>query len=355
MRARFASTVFGLMNNASAIARLVPPVAASSATRASDEVSRAAARVPVRSASERARAANDRAPIASNASAEASSTSRARFLRRARRCAEADDQGGAGAFEPQHIRAEVGDHGVELADRSFGVVTLCTRHQYAGTGKSETGPRPGQARVTLLEAGQHLRGRVEVACADARLDPVRLDPCRERLDQPGVGHRVGDLGVVPRRCRGVARSQGGEGAQLQTDPAQPRVAELVRFEKQRRTRRTGRVEFAAMRVEHARQPTLGGKSRTDLLGKLEGTADPVLRARIVGGKGLGLDEMLDQLVLERFVTGRRGSLEHGEQSGTREALLVDALPPDRRDRPGQPRRFARFEFQRPIEQLGPGG
>src|ERR1700750_1010715 len=69
MRARLASTVFGLMNNAAATSRLVIPVAANSATRCSDGVntnSRLRATV-VRASSAPARAAPRGVPLASKA------------------------------------------------------------------------------------------------------------------------------------------------------------------------------------------------------------------------------------------------------------------------------------------------
>ena len=72
MRAKLASTVFGLMNTSAPISRLVMPDAASSATRSSEAVSNVvwAALTAVRASSLRVRSAHNAVFIPSNAASD---------------------------------------------------------------------------------------------------------------------------------------------------------------------------------------------------------------------------------------------------------------------------------------------
>ena len=187
------------MNNASAISRFVPPLAANSATRSSEDVNPVPVLVPVRSAS--ASSAGGESVRAEGGKAFGGGEERVArgLLATGPAVSEARDQRRAGALEAEHAGVELGHDALEIGDHVGGVVALRALDQNPRPGQAETGPRAGQPRVPLLEPREDLSRGVEVADADAGLHPVRFDPRGERLDQTGLGHGLSEVAVLPGR------------------------------------------------------------------------------------------------------------------------------------------------------------
>ena len=272
------------MNSASAIARFVPPVAASPATRSSVEVSveRRRRRGPVRAASARGAGGEARARRGRRTRAAAVEQ---RVARRPS-CvgpggARARDEQAAGPLE-RHDVGRPASRAASSGDRP--------RRRPAPGGAVDQHPARASPsavhgrgrRACRRRAG---RGRARRRRGHRRRRRPRPSPPRsgaQRLDQPGRVHRRRRARRTRRRRRRTRpRGERGEAGELQADPPQPRVAGRSASSAARSPRpRAPRRGRRPVRVEHARRASVSATSPVaELLGQIARAGDPALRRR----------------------------------------------------------------------------
>src|SRR6185312_4290163 len=173
MRARLASTVFGLMNSAAATSRLVIPVAANSATRCSDGVntnSRLGATL-VRASSARARSAHRGVPMASKGLQRVAQSGSSRFLLALTSLELSRQELRAGALE-RHGQPVVFGYGVLGHPRCRRDVAGGGQPHAAAARADGQHPRAAKSGTVLLELLDERRRVIVTTQPDHRLDGV---------------------------------------------------------------------------------------------------------------------------------------------------------------------------------------
>ncbi|WP_235944354.1 hypothetical protein [Verrucosispora sioxanthis] len=190
--------------------------------------------------------------------------------------------------------------------------------------------------MPLRQPGQGNPCRDEVTGAHAGLDPVGLEALCQRLGQTHPVDRRGESTVSGRGVGHPAGAERHERAQLQVDPPTPVVVEPLAQSQPRLGHPLRHVEPAAQRVEQPGQPDLRGRLGAQQLAEFPGRRDVPFGGRPPPGEQLRLAEVFEQVVLRGLVAPGCRQVEHPAQPSSGPRRIVDRLPPDRRDRAGEP-------------------